>query len=86
MRPVRLANTDTILWMFFVHGRSDDRMKPTLTVWFLVGNGGMGYGDYYWGLYRDYYRDQFPHSLLSTRQLLSTVLGFLRREPALVGS
>ena len=22
------------------------------TVWFLVGNGGMHYGDYYWGLYR----------------------------------
>ena len=29
---------------------------------------GMDYGDYYWGLYRDYYRDPFPHSLLSTRQ------------------
>ena len=28
----------------------------------------MDYGDYYWGLYRDYYRDPFPHSLLSTRQ------------------
>ena len=29
----------------------------------------MGYGDDYWGLYnRDYYRDPFPHSLLSTRQ------------------
>ena len=27
----------------------------------------MGSGDYYWGLYRDYYRDPFPHSLLSTR-------------------
>ena len=24
----------------------------------------MDYGDYYWGLYRDYYRDPFPHSLL----------------------
>ena len=23
----------------------------------------MGYGDYYRGLYRDYYRDPFPHSL-----------------------
>ena len=32
-------------------------------VWFLVGNGAMGYGDYYWVLYRDYYRDLFPHSL-----------------------
>ena len=28
----------------------------------------MGYGDHYWGLYRDYYRDPFPHSLLSTRE------------------
>ena len=31
----------------------------------------MDYGDYYWGLYRDYYRDPFPHSLLSTRQFES---------------
>ena len=31
-----------------------------VTVWFLVGNGGMDYGDYYGGLYRDYYRDPFP--------------------------
>ena len=37
------------------------------TVWFL-GNGGMDYGDYHRGLYRDYYRDPFHHSLLSTRQ------------------
>ena len=28
----------------------------------------MGYGDHYWGLYRDYYRDPFPGSLLSPRQ------------------
>ena len=28
----------------------------------------MNIGDYYWGLYSDYYRDPFPHSLLSTRQ------------------
>ena len=28
----------------------------------------MVYGDYYWGFYGDYYRDPFPHSLLSTRQ------------------
>ena len=28
---------------------------------FLVGNGGVDYGDYYWGLCRDYYnRDPFP--------------------------
>ena len=30
--------------------------------------GGMDYGDYYWGLYRDDYREPFPHSLLSTRE------------------
>ena len=29
-------------------------------VGFLVGNGGMYYGDYYWGLCRNYYRDPFP--------------------------
>ena len=29
---------------------------------------GNGYGDYYWGLYRGYCRDPFPHSLPSTRQ------------------
>ena len=29
----------------------------------------MDYGVYYWGLYRDYYRDPFQaHFLLSTRQ------------------
>ena len=28
----------------------------------------MDCGDYYGGLYRDYYRDPFPHSLLSTRE------------------
>ena len=28
----------------------------------------MDYGDYYWGLYRGYYRDPFPDSLLSTTQ------------------
>ena len=28
----------------------------------------MDYGDYYWGLYRAYYKDPFPRSLLSTRQ------------------
>ena len=36
--------------------------------WCLVRNGGMDYGDYYWGLYRGYYRDPFHHSLLSTRE------------------
>ena len=28
----------------------------------------MDYGDYYWGLYRGYYKDPFPDSLRSTRQ------------------
>ena len=28
----------------------------------------MDYVDCYWGLYRDYFWDPFPHSLLSTRQ------------------
>ena len=28
----------------------------------------MKYRDYYEGLYRDYYRDPFPHSLLSPRE------------------
>ena len=31
---------------------------------------GNGLWDYYWGLYRDYYRDPFPHSLRSTRENL----------------
>ena len=31
--------------------------------------GGMDYRDYYWGLHRGYYRDPFPHSLLSTREM-----------------
>ena len=30
----------------------------------------MDYGDYYWGLYRDYYRDPFPLSLRSARQMI----------------
>ena len=32
----------------------------------------MDHGDYYWGLYRDYSKDPFPHSLLSTREFLQT--------------
>ena len=30
----------------------------------------MGYEDYYWGLYRGYYKDPVPRSLLRTRQSL----------------
>ena len=38
----------------------------------------MDYGDYYWGLFRDYYGDPFPHSLLSRQCYPSgvRVLGF----------
>ena len=28
-----------------------EKLLPRSAVWFVVGNGGMGYGDYYWGLY-----------------------------------
>ena len=28
----------------------------------------MDYGNYYWELYRSYYKSPFPHSLLSTRE------------------
>ena len=39
----------------------------------------MDSGDYYWGLYRDYYWDPFPRSLLSTRQkAMSEDLGFYK--------
>ena len=30
----------------------------------------MDNSDYCWGIYRGYYRDPFPHSLLSTRQMM----------------
>ena len=42
------------------------------TVWSLVGNGGMGYWAYYKGPLRDYHRDPFTHSLLSTRQYIAS--------------
>ena len=35
----------------------------------------MDYGDFYWRLYRDYYRDPFPHSLLRTRQFSGSFSG-----------
>ena len=31
----------------------------------------MDYGDCIWGLYWNYYRDPFPHSLLSTRETIT---------------
>ena len=46
--------------------------SQVFSVWFLVGNGDMDYGDYYGGLYRDYYRDPLPHSLLSTKEFLGS--------------
>ena len=48
-------------------------LQEALTIGSLVGNGGMDYGDYFWRLYRDYYRDPFPHSLLSTRQTIGSL-------------
>ena len=45
----------------------------------------MDYGDNYWGLYRDYYRDPFPHSLLSTRQLCLCSSGGSARSQLLHG-
>ena len=52
---------------FVVFHYKDPKPASRVSVWFLVGNGGMDYWDYYWGLYRDYYnKDPFPHSLLST--------------------
>ena len=45
----------------------------------LVGSGGTDYGDDCWGKNRDYYRDPFPHSLLSNRQSFrGRGLGFRR--------
>ena len=41
-----------------------------------MGNGGTDYGDcYFGGLYWDYYRDPFPHSLLRTRQSCASACG-----------
>ena len=39
----------------------------------------MDYRDYYMGLYKDYYRDPFPHSLLSTREIRHPKLKFRGR-------
>ena len=47
----------------------------------------MDYGDYYWGLYRDYYWDPFPHSLLRTRHCFGPRLSRadLRFRPSRLG-
>ena len=50
---------------------------PQKTPWCLGGNGGMDYRDC-WGVYRDYYMDPFPHSLLSTREKVPLILGTLK--------
>ena len=34
----------------FGSGPPSSKRPPHSSSWFLVGNGGMGYGDYYWGL------------------------------------
>ena len=57
----------------------------SFTPWCLGGNGGMGYRDHYEGLYRDCYRDPFPHSLLSTREFsmfLHSWFGQVFRDPS----
>ena len=52
-----------------VRGIAGGRAGTTISsVWFFVGNGRLGYGDYHWRLYRDYYMDPFPHSLFRARQ------------------
>ena len=42
-------------------------MYDATTLWFLVGNGGVGNWDYDKGTLRYCHRDPFPHSLLRTR-------------------
>ena len=45
--------------------------------WCLGGNGGTDdCGHHYWRLYRGYYRDPFPHSLQSTREVSLGFGGF----------
>ena len=36
-----------------VYGQSG-KQHSVQAVWLLVGNGGLDYGDYYWGLHNDY--------------------------------
>ena len=62
----RNSFTDSCQGMATGHGTrgSGCGNKFEASAWFVVGNEEMGYGDYCWGLYRDYYRDPFPPSLL----------------------
>ena len=56
-------------WYDQLHQHQPQGLKLLLamSVWCLVGNGGMGYGDCYWRLCRAYCRDPLPHSLLRLR-------------------
>ena len=49
-------------------GRQSLRRSELFSSSFLVRNGGMDCWDYYKGTFRDYHRDPFHHSLLSTKQ------------------
>ena len=41
------------------------------------------YGDYYWGFYKDYHRDPFPHFIVSTRESSSGFKAWGQGFPAL---
>ena len=43
----------------------------------------MDYRDYSKGLFRDYYRDPFRHSLLSTREMIECAIGRLHGQSPL---
>ena len=45
----------------------------------------MDYGDYCWRLYRDYCKDPFPHSLLSTRVIAAVTCALLNSTAVRVG-
>ena len=61
------------------------RLKRAHTSRLLVGNGGTGYGDHNWGLYRDHYRDpwgfRLPASLLGVERVGCGGFGFIKVVP-----
>ena len=56
MQATALGNMKTIAdfgrFCCTIRVPSQPATTPTASPWCLVGNRGMGYGDYYWGLYR----------------------------------